>query len=104
MTMSRQTWRRAALALAVLLLAGPAFAGGGSWTSSQNAFGTIVSNGEQGFFAPDAKAGRQMAKALNKAEKKADRAEGDRGGGSEPGPGDDASEGGGQDGGGESRD
>lgn len=107
MTMSPRKGGAAALALAVLLLAGPAFAGGGSWSTSQNAFGTIVSNGEQSFFAPDAKAGRQMVRALNKAERKAERAEGGGGGGDAPGRGDDPGgddDGGGQDGGGESRD
>lgn len=93
MTTSRPTWPSRVLALAMLLTAGPALAGGGSWSSSQSPFGTVVSNGQQSFFAPDEKAGRQMARALNKAEKKAERADDDG-----------AGEGGGQDGGGESRD
>jgi hypothetical protein len=104
MTTYRPILERAALVLAALLVAGPALAGGGSWSSSQNAFGTIVSNGEQSFFAPDEKAGRQMAKALNKAEKKAERAEGN--GGSQPAPDHGGNQGGEQGNGGdnESRD
>ena len=37
-----------------------------SWQSNTTAFGTVVTNGDISFPAPDSKAGKDMAKILNK--------------------------------------
>ncbi|MBN1454007.1 MAG: hypothetical protein JW963_23530 [Anaerolineales bacterium] len=46
-----------------------------AWVATSTPFGTMVSNGEISFTAPDAKAGENMADILNKADKKAERKE-----------------------------
>ena len=62
-----------------LLLAAPVAAqdsgGGGGWTVQTSAFGTTVSNADKNisFKAPDAKAGQEMADALNKIDKRQDK-------------------------------
>jgi len=58
-----------------LLILGFGALSAAAWESQQTPFGTTVTNGTISFRTADAKAGKEMADALNKADKKSERAE-----------------------------